>query len=85
MSFENLIFIDVLEQASNELSNNSCNDFDVTVTDENREELCAFINEYARDDAQATSLLNQMRKGRVYFQDFCVMNMLIRKLKAQNV
>lgn len=81
MSFVNQMYIDLLKQASEDLSNNSCNDFDVTVTDENRQELRLFISDYASDLDELRHLKKQLDEGRIYFQDFSIMDMLIKQLE----
>lgn len=79
------LFADVVEQASEQMSNNSCNDFDVTVTDENRKELREFCGDIALDEDHLTSLLDQLDEGKIWFQDWMLLDLLQKKLEAGNV
>ena len=79
------LFADVVEQASEQMSNNGCNDFDVTVTDENREELRKFCGDMAQDEDHLESLLEQLDEGKIWFQDWMILDLLVEKLKAGNV
>jgi len=77
---EKAIFAKLLEQASDELSNNSCNDFPVKVTDKNREELREFIIAFAEDEEHEEHLLSQLNGKEVYFQDWMILSYLKREI-----
>lgn len=81
----NEIFAKVVEQASEEMSNNGCNDFPVAVTDENRNAVRALCVEVAQDDEHLESLLRQIGEGKVWFEDWMVLDALVARLKAGNV
>jgi hypothetical protein len=84
----------MVENASNELSNNCCNDAPVRVKDVNREELIQFIDEYSKqfsdshgvdeEDEEAIEwkehLLSQIEEGKVYFTDYMILDLLVKKL-----
>lgn len=74
------IFATLLEQASNELSNNSCNDYPVLVTEKNREELREFIIAFAEDKDHEEHLLSQLNKKHVYFLDWMILSYLKREI-----
>jgi hypothetical protein len=76
---EKAIFGELLEQVSQELSNNSCNDVPVNVTEGNKADLVALIEEYAQDEDDKESLLESLEEGKVYFSDW----MLIDYLRGQ--
>lgn len=80
------IFGSILENAIDEMSNNTCNDAPVRVEYVNKDELKQFINEYVQafdeeDGAEwKEHLLNQMEKGEVYFSDYLILELLAKKL-----
>lgn len=76
------IFAEVARQASDQLSNNGCNDFPVDVTDKNREHLKLFIEDYAQDEEHLESLSRQLVKGKIWFQDDMLMTMLAKNLES---
>ena len=79
--FEKDIFGTLLEQAVDAMSNNSCNDYPVHVTEENQEDLIAFINDMDQDDDYKVHLLERAVIGKdVYFNDWMLMSFLRRKI-----
>ena len=75
------VFGSVLEQASEEMSNACCNDSPVPCTAENQAELIQLINDYAEDDDHRDHLLKSAVPGKqVYFQDWMLIKLLMRKL-----
>jgi len=83
LSFSDLekdIFVKLLEQASDELSNNGCNDYPIQVTDENREELREFIIAFSEDKEHEEHLLRQLNGKEVYFQDWMILDYLKREI-----
>ena len=75
------VFGSVLEQAGDELSNNGCNDAPVPCTAENQIELIQLINDYAEDEDHRDHLLKSAVPGKqVYFQDWMLIKLLMRKL-----
>ena len=79
------IFAEVVGAARDEMSNNGCNDYPVKVNDENREDVRALCVEYAQDDDELESLLEQLGEGKVYFQDWCILDMLINRLRENKL
>jgi hypothetical protein len=87
-TIEKDIFGSILDNAIQELSNNSCNDAPVSVEYVNKTDLIAFIHEYVKaagydeeDSADMTeSMLQQVEEGEVYFTDFMLLEMLSKKL-----
>lgn len=77
---EKAIFAKLLEQASDEMSNNGCNDFPVKVTDKNREELREFILTFSEDVEHEEHLLSQLNGKEVYFQDWMLLSYLKREI-----
>ena len=80
------IFVDVVEQARDEMLNNCCNDITVKVTAENSASLRSICEEYAQDDDdELDSLLEQLSSGIIYFQDWRVLDILINHLKGNKL
>jgi hypothetical protein len=78
------VFSSVLEQASEEMLNACCNDVSVPCTAENQAELIQLINDYAEDDDQRDHLLKSTVPGKqVYFQDWLLIKLLMRKLSIK--
>ena len=77
------IFGQLLETCADELSNNGCNDYPVPVTDENREEMLAFIDEVAEDEDQRASFRRQADSGEVYFLDWMLVSFLKSKILGE--
>ena len=79
-ALEKDVFGKMLEQAKDEMSNNSCNDAPVRCTAENQADLIAFIGEYTDDDEEREHLLKNAVPGKhVYFQDWRLIAALISK------
>lgn len=84
------IIRDVLDGAIQDLSNNSCNDAPVRVSDVDREELLQFIDDYIEamgmDGEEAEEykqdLIEQADayKGKVYFLDYVILHVLANKV-----
>lgn len=79
------IFATAVNQASEEMSNNSCNDFPVVVTPENAAQLRDFCEEYAQDDDHFGSLMRQLDQGKIWFEDWMILDLLVEKLKDGTV
>lgn len=87
-SVEKDLFGSILDNAIQDLSNNSCNDAPIRVEYVNKAELIAFIHEYVKaagyDEEDSTdmleSLLEQVEEGEVYFTDFMLLEMLSKKI-----
>jgi hypothetical protein len=74
----------VLKQACEEMFNACCNDVSVSCTAENQAELIQLINVYAEDDDQRDHLLKSAVPGKqVYFQDWLLIKLLMRKLSMK--
>jgi hypothetical protein len=81
-STEKDIFHELIKQAAEEMSNNSCNDYPFLVTENNQKALIGIINEIADDDYK-DHLIGQAKVGnQVYFQDFLLMELLAKKIRT---
>lgn len=84
---ETELFVSVLENAIQEMSNNSCNDFPVKVGGVNKNELIRFIGEYVKEFDEEDGaewkehMVKQVEEGEVYFTDYLILKLLIKKLQ----
>jgi len=68
---------ELLDLASDEFSNNGCNDFYLKDTPENRELVTALQTEERWDEPETLNL----REGKIITQDWCLMRFLARKMR----
>lgn len=71
-------FIAVLRQAADEMSNNGCNDFEVSDTPENRKFVKA-MNEKCTDEEE----LHISSKGKIYCYDWIVLEYIADLLEKE--
>ena len=79
-TFEKELLGPLLESAAEELQRNSCNDYPITVTPENRKSLIRFIKKVGEDEDNTDHLLKQVDGGTVYFLDWMVLDYFKKKL-----
>lgn len=70
------IFAPLLQTCEDALDNNSCNDYPIPVTDENREAVIALIDGIAMDEDHRENMMEQLAEGEVCFQDAMVLSYL---------
>jgi hypothetical protein len=74
------IFAPLLETCSDELSNNSCNDYPIQITEENRQAVEDLIDAIGMDQDHCDSMMEQVAEGKVYFQDWMILDYLKKKI-----
>ena len=73
-------FIKVIRQAADEMSNNGCNDFEVSDTPENRKFIKAMNKQCCDEDGQE---LNISDDGQIYCYDWIVLDYIARLLEKE--
>ncbi len=72
-------FIAVIRQAADEMSNNGCNDYEVSNTPENRKFVEAMNKQCLDEEGQKL----QISKGKIYCYDWIVLDYIANLLEKQ--
>lgn len=79
--FERGVFAKIVEQASDDMSNNGCNDVEVEVTEENYLAVVALIHKVANDPDDVQRLMSRARPGStIILTDWILLSLLKRML-----